>query len=140
MAANPNRLTKGDAIVGQILATDAQFSGTLALATTIDNIADGASMVASAANIITSKVVTSTPTTTRTLTTDTAANIIALTSGVVGQAYEVTFINLSASAAAITLSGGTGATIVGSATIASASSATYLVRIASSTTVVFYRR
>jgi hypothetical protein len=140
MAANPNRLTKGDAIVGQILATDAQFSGTLALATAVTDVADGASMVASAAGIVTSKIVTATPTTARTLTTDTAANIIALTSGVTGHAYEVTFINLSASAAAITLAGGTGATIVGSTTIASASSATYLVRIASSTTVVLYRR
>jgi hypothetical protein len=140
MAANPNRLTKGDAIVGQILATDAQFTGTLALSTTVDNIADGASMVASAANIITSKIITSTPTTTRTLTTDTAANIIALTSGVTGATYEVCFINLSASAAAITLSGGTGVTIVGSATIASASSAEYLVRVASGTTVVLYRK
>jgi hypothetical protein len=138
--ANPNRLTKGDAIVGQILATDGQFSGTIALATAVTDVADGASMVASAAGIITSKIVTSTPTTTRTLTTDTAANIIALTSGITGQAYEFTIINLSASAAAITLAGGTGVTIVGSATIASASSATYLARIASSTTIVLYRR
>ena len=38
--ANPNRLTKGDAIVGQILATDAIISGTIALATTVDNIAE----------------------------------------------------------------------------------------------------
>lgn len=140
MAANPNRLTKGDAIVGQILATDAQFTGTLALSTTIDNIADGASMVATAANIITSKVITSTPTTTRNLTTDTAAAIIALTSGVTGASYELTIINLSASAAAITLVGGTSVTIVGSASIASASSASFLVRVASATTVVIYRQ
>lgn len=140
MGANPNRLTKGDAIVGQIMATDAQFTGTLALSTTVDNIADGASMVASAANIITSKIITSTPTTARNLTTDTAANIIALTSGVVGASYDLTIINLSASAAAITLQGGTSVTIVGSATIASASSASYLVRVASSSTVVLYRQ
>jgi len=138
--ANPNRLTKGDAIVGQILATDAIISGTIALATTVDNIADGASMVATAANIITSKIITSTPTTTRNLTTDTAANIIALTSGITGNGYELTVINLSASAAAITLVGGTGVTIVGSASIASASSASFLVRVASSTTVVIYRQ
>lgn len=138
--ANPNRLTKGDAIVGQILATDAQFSGTLALDRSALDVADGSSMVASAAGIITNKIVTATPTTARTLTTDTAANIIALTSGVTGHSYDVTFINLSASAAAITLSGGTGVTIVGSATIGSASSATYIARVASATTVVLYRR
>lgn len=140
MAANPNRLTKGDAIVGQILATDAQFSGTLALDRSALDVADGSSMVASAAGIITNKIVTATPTTARTLTTDTAANIIALTSGVTGHSYDVTFINLSASAAAITLAGGTGVTIVGSTNIASASSATYIVRVASATTVVLYRR
>jgi len=140
MGANPNRLTKGDAIVGQIMATDAQFTGTLALSTTVDNIADGASMVASAANIITSKIITSTPTTARNLTTDTAAAIIALTSGVVGASYELTVINLSASAAAITMVGGTSVTIVGSATVGSASSASFLVRVASSSTVVIYRQ
>ena len=140
MAANPNRLTKGDAIVGQILATDAQFTGTLALSTTVDNIADGASMVASAANIITSKIITSTPTTARNLTTDTAAAIIALTSGVVGATYEVTIINLAASAATITLQGGTSVTIVGSPSIVAASSASYRVRVASATTVVLYRK
>jgi hypothetical protein len=139
MGSNPNRLTKGDAIVGQIMATDAQFTGTLAVSTTVDNIADGASMVASAANIITSKIITSTPTTTRNLTTDTAAAIIALTSGVVGASYEFQVINLSASAAAITLVGGTSVTIVGSAAVASASSASFLARVASSTTVVLYR-
>jgi hypothetical protein len=140
MGSNPNRLTKGDAIVGQILATDAQFSGTLAVDRSALDVADGSSMVASAAGIITNKIVTATPTTARTLTTDTAANIIALTSGVTGHSYDVTFINLSASAAAITLSGGTGVTIVGSATIGSASSATYIARVASATTVVLYRR
>jgi hypothetical protein len=140
MGSNPNRLTKGDAIVGQILATDAQFTGTLALSTAVDNIADGASMVATAANIITSKIITSTPTTARALTTDTAANIIALTSGVVGATYEVAIINLAASAATITVGGGTGVTIVGSAAIVAASSAEFLVRVASSTTVVLYRK
>jgi hypothetical protein len=139
MGSNPNRLTKGDAIVGQIMATDAQFTGTLAISTTVDNIADGASMVASAANIITSKIITSTPTTARALTTDTAANIIALTSGVVGASYELTLINLAASAATITVGGGTGVTIVGSAAVVAASSASFLVRVASSTTVVLYR-
>ena len=140
MGSNPNRLTKGDAIVGQILATDAQFSGTLAVDRSALDVADGSSMVASAAGIMTNKIVTATPTTARTLTTDTAANIIALTSGVTGHSYDVTFINLSASAAAITLSGGTGVTIVGSATIGSASSATFIARVASATTVVLYRR
>ena len=138
--ANPNRLTKGDAIVGQILATDGQFSGTIAVDRSASDVADGSSMVASAAALISNKIVTATPTTARTLTTDTAANIIALTSGVTGHSYDVSFINLSASAAAITLAGGTGVTIVGSATIASASSATYILRVASATTVVLYRR
>jgi hypothetical protein len=140
MAANPNRLTKGDAIVGQILATDAQFSGTVGINASALDVADGASMVATAAGIITNKIVTATPTTARALTTDTAVAIIALTSGVVGHTYEVAFINLAASAATITLTGGTGVTLVGSAAIPAASSASYMVRVASSTTVVLYRQ
>jgi hypothetical protein len=40
----------------------------------------------------------------------------------------------------MTLTVNTGTTIVGSATIASASSATFIVRVASSSAVVFYRK
>jgi hypothetical protein len=107
---------------------------------TANTIADGASMTFTAAQAL-AGIVVSTPTTTRNIQAPTAASLItALVGETVGDCVEVTIINLSASAAALTLTVNTGTTIIGSATIASASSATYMVRVASSSAVVFYRK
>jgi len=87
-------------------------------------------------------IVTVTPTTGRTYTTATAADIItALDSKAkVGQTFELTFVNLAGATHAITFAGGTGVTISGNTSISAASSATYVGRMASATTVVFYRK
>lgn len=87
-------------------------------------------------------IVTVTPTTGRTYTTATAADIISELGGSakVGQTFELTIVNLAASTHAITFAGGTGVTVTGSATVAAATSATYVGRMASATTVVYYRK
>lgn len=87
-------------------------------------------------------VVTVTPTTGRTYTTATAAAIISElgANGRVGQSFELTLVNLASATHAITFAGGTGVTITGNATIAAASSATFVARVASASTVVFYRK
>lgn len=87
-------------------------------------------------------IVTVTPTTGRTYTTATAADIItALDSKAkVGQTFELTFVNLAAATHAITFAGGTGVTISGGTSISAATSATYVGRMASATTIVFYRK
>jgi hypothetical protein len=87
-------------------------------------------------------VVTVTPTTGRTYTTATAADIISElgNSAKVGQSFEITIVNLAGSTHAVTFAGGTGVTVTGNATVAAATSATYVGRMASSTTVVYYRK
>lgn len=73
-----------------------------------------------------------------TLTTDTAANIIAaipLAQRYVGYTYSLTLINESSAADSWTVAGGTGVTITGTATVAQNTWREFLVTIASATTV-----
>ena len=87
-------------------------------------------------------LITVTPTTGRTYTTATAAEIISELgdSAMVGQCFEVTIVNLAGATHAITFAGGTSVTVTGSATVAAASSATFVGRMATSSTVIFYRK
>ena len=150
-----NRLTRGKALVGAlsidvqdltvgddvVVGGDIRVTGTSSVTRSAATIADGASMVATAAHIETNTIVTATPTQARNVTTGTAVDIIALQQGYsVGDTTEFTVINLAAATHALTLVGGTDVTIVGSATIPAASSATFYVRIASATTVILYRK
>lgn len=86
-------------------------------------------------------VITATPTAGRTITTATLADIKAEMGAQfkVGQTFEVHVVNLAADTHALTLAGGDGVTVVGSAVVAAASSATFVGRIASATAAVFYR-
>jgi hypothetical protein len=87
-------------------------------------------------------LITVTPSTGRTYTTATAAEIISELgdSGMVGQCFEVTIVNLAGATHAITFAGGANVTVTGSATVAAASSATFVGRVATSSTVIFYRK
>jgi len=150
-----NRLSKGKVLVGAlsidaqditisddlVVGGDSRTTGVAAVKRSAATIADGGSMVASAANIITNTIVSATPTTGRNVTLANAADVIALcTNYAVGDTTEFTVINLAAATHALTLQNGTDTSIVGSATIAAASSATFYVRIASATTIVLYRK
>lgn len=135
-----NRLTKGKALFGSIVSNGTVKANLLTQQRSANNIADGASMTFSAANAL-AGIITATPTTARNIQAPTAASLLSAMAGeAVGDCFEVTIINLSASAAAMTLTVNTGTTIVGSASIASASSATFIVRVASTSAVVFYRK
>lgn len=135
-----NRLTKGKALFGSIVSNGTVKANLLTQQKSVNNITDGGSMAISAANAL-AGIVSSTPTTARNIQAPTAASLISAMAGeTTGDCFEVTIINLSASAANMTLTVNTGTTIVGSATIASASSATFIVRVASSSAVVFYRK
>lgn len=87
-------------------------------------------------------VVTMTPTANRLLTTPTGAEIIAELGpqAKVGQTFQVNVVNLAASTYTVTLTAGaSGVTVTGVAAVAAASSGTFIGRVASATTVVFYR-
>jgi hypothetical protein len=138
-----NRLTRGTALVGALDVTGpARLRGTASVKRTAATVADGASMVATAAHIVTNTIVTATPTTARNVTTAIGSAIIALLAGEqVGDCTEFTIVNLAESAATITLVAGlTGVTLVGAATVPAATSGTWLVRYDSATGVTFYRK
>ena len=87
-------------------------------------------------------IVTMTPTAARTVTTPVAADIIAELGpqAKIGQTFEAQVVNLASATHAITFTAGaTGVTVVGNAVVAAAGAGTFTGRIASATTVVFYR-
>lgn len=138
-----NRLTRGTALVGGLeVSGPLRGRGVTSVKRSAATIADGASMVATAAHIVTNTIVTATPTTARAVTTATGAQIIALLNGEqVGDCTEFTIVNLAASAATITLTAGaSGVTLVGLATVPAATSGTWIVRYDSSSGVTFYRK
>lgn len=136
-----NRFTKGNGLFGALRANGPVRANTLTVKKAANTVTDGGSMVITAAQAVTDGIVSATPTQARNIQAPTAAAIIALLPNYkVGDTFEVTIINLAASTYALTLTVNTGTTIVGSATISAASSGTYLVRVASSTAVVFYRK
>jgi hypothetical protein len=88
-------------------------------------------------------VVTMTPTTGRAVTTATGPEIITELGDAyrVGATFEVTVVNLAGATHAITFTANaTGVTVTGSGTVAAASSATFIGRVATSTTVIYYRK
>lgn len=95
-----------------------------------------------AAQLVAKSIFTQTPTAARTLTTATGAQICAaLPAYIAGVCFEFTIVNKAATTYAITLAAGaSGVTIEGSATIAAATSGTFVARIASADTVVIYRK
>ena len=155
-----NRLTKGEALVGRLssdsdidatgeinvgtdleVGDDAYVTGAFGKGVAVTNIADGAAMTFTAANLL-SGIITATPTEARNLQAPTAAALITAVDATneTGLGFEFTVINLAVADAALTLTVNTGTTIVGSPTIAVASSATFVARLASTTTVVIYRK
>jgi hypothetical protein len=98
-------------------------------------------MAFTAANLL-GGIVTATPTEARNLQAPTAATVIAAVDATTetGLGFEFTVINLAADTHALTLTVNTGTTIVGSAVISAASSATFVARLASTTAVVLYRK
>jgi len=97
-----------------------------------------ASSVMTASQMINSSIFTGTPGAAITLTTATATEIYATLSTLeIGSWFEFTVISLAAFN--ITLTAGTGVTIVGNA-VANNSSATFVCRIDSDTAVTIYRK
>jgi len=90
-----------------------------------------------AAQMIDNGIFTITPTLARTLTTDTAANIVAAMTGYqVGTWFDIVIVCLAAFD--VTLAGGTGVTITGSAVVNNASG-TWRARFDSASAITLYR-
>jgi hypothetical protein len=102
------------------------------------NIADGGSMVMTAADLLTS-IVTATPTTGRNIQLPTAAALEAATSFAIDDSFDFSLITLAAFALTITVN--TGVTIVGSAATGAGAGAAarYRIRKTAANTFVVYR-
>jgi len=102
------------------------------------NIADGASMIATAADVLTG-IVTATPTTTRSIQLPLATNLDLATEWAIGDSFDFSVITLAAFALTITVN--TGVTIVGSAATAATSgaSARFRMRKTAADTFIVYR-
>jgi hypothetical protein len=94
------------------------------------------------AELFVSKLFTCTPTAGRAFTTPTGTELATYAADeVVGTSFEFTIVNLAASSHAITLTAGaTGVTIVGSATVAHATSGTFVGVVTAANTVSIYRK
>ena len=158
--ANPLRLTKGEAIAGKLIsgsdidsvgevnvgtdlevADDAYVTGAFGKGVAVTNIADGASMTFTAANLL-SGIITATPTAARDLQAPTASALITAVDATTetGLGFEFTVINLASATHVLTLTVNTGTTIVGLATVQPATSATFVARLAATDAVVIYRK
>ena len=102
------------------------------------NIADGASMIATAANVLTG-IVTATPTEARSIQLPTGANLDLATEWAIDEGFDFSVITLAAFALTITVN--TGVTIVGSAATAatSGSTARFRLRKTAADTFIAYR-
>jgi len=102
------------------------------------NIADGGSMAATAANVLTG-IITATPTASRDIQLPTGANLDLATEWAIGDSFDFSVITLAAYA--LTLTVNTNVTIVGSAATAATSgaSARFRVRKTAADTFVVYR-
>lgn len=100
-----------------------------------------AAQTLTAAELLESKLFTCTPTAARTFTTATAAQILAaITDESTGTSFEFTIVNRAAATHAITLAGGTDVSIVGSASVAAATSGTFVGVVQSDNTIKVYRK
>jgi hypothetical protein len=117
-------------------ATGATFADATAVALTAD-------ATLTATQIISSRLFTFNGAGASTLTSATAALILAEMSGeAVGDTFEIVIVNIdsdSGHTATLAAAGGSGITIVGSAVVAINSSATFIGRVDSTTAITFYR-
>jgi len=135
-----NRLTKGKALFGSLRSNGVVASTTRTTKTTVTTLTDAAETMTAAMVVTNGGLLVCTPTAARAKTIPTGTLTCAGLPGyVVGDTFEVSFTNLAAATHALTVTAGTGATIVGSATVAAATSALFRVRVSAANTVVWYR-
>ena len=135
-----NRFTKGKGLLGSIRTSGVIAANTATKKATVTTLTDATETLTAAMVVTNGGLLVGTPTATRAKTIPTGTlTCAALLGYAVGDTFEVNFINLAGATYALTVTAATGATIVGSATVAAATSATYRVRVSATDTVVWYR-
>jgi len=134
------RITKGRGLFGSLRINGVSAVTTHTKKATVTTLTDATETLTAAMVVTNGGLLVCTPTATRAKTIPTGTlTCAALLGYAVGDTFEVNFINLTGATHALTVTAGTGATIVGSATVAAATSATYRVRVSAANTVVWYR-
>ena len=135
-----NRLTKGKALFGSLRINGVVAGNTHTEKTTVTTLTDQAETMTAAQVVTNGGLFVCTPTASRAKTIPTGTLTCAALKGyAVGDTFDVTFTNLAAATHPLVITAGTDATIVGSATVSAASSATFKVRVSAANTVVWYR-
>ena len=140
-SARANALyTRGDVLAGGRfdLSGNAMIYGNIANVRVPANITDGASMPVTATQLVTNGIITATLTTARNITLPTADDVITLIGALPGTSFRFTYINLAATNVATFLVGAN-TTSVGALTVAGSSSATFLIYVATATTINIIR-
>ena len=135
-----SRFTKGKGLLGSVRTGGPIAANTLTKKASVTTLTDAAEVLTAAMVVTDGGLLKGTPTAARAKTVPTGALTCAALKGyAVGDTFEVNFINLAAATHALTVTAATGATIVGSATVSAATSATYRVLVSATDTVVWHR-
>ena len=135
-----NRLTKGKGLFGSLRVNGVTATTTHTKKATATGLTDAAETLTAAQVVTSGGLLVGTPTASRAKTIPTGTLTCAALKGyAVGDTFEVNVVNLAAATHPLVITAGTGATIIGSASVAAASSATFRVRVSATNTVVWYR-
>ena len=135
-----NLFSKGKGLMGALRVNGATATNTVTTKTTATTLTDAAETMTAAMVVTNGGLLAGTPTAARAKTIPTGTLTCAALKGYkVGDTFEVAVINLAGATHALTVTAATGATIVGSATVSAATSATFKVRVSATNTVVWYR-
>jgi len=135
-----NLVSKGNVSMGSVRVNGVIAGATHTERTTVSTLTDAAETLTATQVVTNGGLLVGTPTASRAKTIPTGTLTCAALKGYkVGDTFDVAVINLAAATHPLVITAGTDATIVGSATVAAATSAAFKVRVSATNTVVWYR-
>ena len=135
-----NLFSKGKGLMGSLRVNGVIAGDTHTEKTTVTTLTDTAETLTAAMVVTNGGLLVGTPTASRAKTIPTGTLTCAALKGYkVGDTFDVSVVNLAGATHPLVITAGTDATIVGVATVAAATSASFKVRVSATNTVVWYR-
>ena len=135
-----NLFSKGKGLMGSLRVNGVIASDTHTEKTTVTTLTDLAETLTATQVVTNGGLLVGTPTASRAKTIPTGTLTCAALKGYkVGDTFDVSVVNLAGATHPLVITAGTDATIVGVATVAAATSASFKVRVSAANTVVWYR-
>ena len=135
-----NLFSKGKGLMGSLRVNGVIAGDTHTEKTTVTTLTDTAETLTAAMVVTNGGLLVGTPTASRAKTIPTGTLTCAALKGYkVGDTFDVSVVNLAAATHPLVITAGTDATIVGVATVAALTSASFKVRVSATNTVVWYR-